>query len=74
MLSNWEGVQISWPGLWAGVTAAGAACVRVRSLTGPGHVFWEQIIVMSWIMELVCVCVLICAGPGGFIMPVSKSV
>lgn len=30
--------------------------------------FWEQIIVMSWIMELLCVCILICAGPGGFIM------
>lgn len=32
--------------------------------------FWEQIIVMSWIMEpvSVCVCVLICACPRGFIM------
>lgn len=32
--------------------------------------FWEQIIVMSGIMELVCVCVcvLICTGLWGFIM------
>lgn len=64
-----QGLLRTWSELWGRAIAGGALCVCVWGhKQGEVAAFWEQIIVMSWIMELVCVCILICAGLWGFIM------